>query len=313
MQKISLASMFAFFFIQYSMTAQIANQDQKKPWLSSYQESIVSLGKIAKADIGNNQSINYFSVVGSGMIFYVNAHNKTIPCLITAKHVLENVPDKWTPDKINLRLFRFQNEELHKNLGVEIPLRKNGKKLWIEPDNKSTDLACLPLLNLEEKLGISDLIIFPYRLFASKDDYFEGAQLFIFGYPGIVEPSFQTKALVRNGIVSWVSPSSPESNIILVDSDLYPGNSGGPVIKVPSPMDKFGNIVVGETPKFLGIVSAKKQAPTVLIDQNGKVVLDTLGNNFFTMESVGIGIIETAHNVKILLDKTKMLIETNKY
>lgn len=247
------------------------------------------------------------------MIFYVNAKNQTIPCLVTAKHIFQDNSIQWYPEKLNLRLFRFQNLPLDSYMGFEIKLKNLDKKLWIELDDKNTDLACIPLFNIESELKIDDLKIFPYRLFANEDDYYEGAQLMVFGYPGILEPDFRTRAIVRHGIISWIDPNNPEENIILIDCDLYPGNSGGPVMKIPSTMDKYGNIKIGDNVRFLGIVSAKRATKTPLFDSSSNQIVDSTGKPAFTWESVGIGVIESAKKVRKLLNKTQKMIEDGKY
>ena len=89
---------------------------------------------------------------------------------------------------------------------------------------------------------------------------FEGATILVLGYPGIVGNQYLVRAISRSGIVAWLNPEEPYQKPFLIDANIYPGNSGGPVIKVPAGPDRFGNFVLGGGggAKLLGIVS---QAP----------------------------------------------------
>jgi hypothetical protein len=41
----------------------------------------------------------------------------------------------------------------------------------------------------------------------------------------------------------------------LIDANIYPGNSGGPVIKIPIGVDKYGTYNLSGKPLLLGVVS----------------------------------------------------------
>lgn len=294
------------------VSAQINDENLQQSWIDKYQKAIVSIGSVSSSVSPLGFEKKLFNIHGSGMLFYVNIGNKTIPCLITAKHVFEDSTRNWFPSKLNIRLFNFQDKRLDQYFGIPLILKDQEKKYWVEPDAKNIDLACIPLWDIEEDQQIN-LSVFPYGSFATKDDYFEGAQLMIFGYPDILDQNFRTRALIRSGIISWIDPKNPTDNVILIDSDIYPGNSGGPVMKIPSGMDKYGNFSLGDKVKFIGIVSAKRATRSSIYDSQNRTILDPSGKPAFTWESVGIGTVESADRVKALLNKVKNLIESGKY
>lgn len=295
-------------FICFALKSQEIPLGPPESWINIYQETIVALGHVEKIkDPTSKKDKEIFKVIGTGMLFYVNVNNQIIPCLITAKHIFEDPQIKWFPKTLRLRHFNFNTLPLDSYLGVEMKLKEAEKKLWFDHDNSNVDLVCLPMPNLEAQLGI-DLSLFPWNSIATIDDYYEGAEILIFGFPGIVESNYHTKALVRKGIVSWIDILNPEENTILIDANIYPGNSGGPVILMPSGIDKYGNFSMGSGPKFLGIVSAKRVNRMLLFDSKGNKIVDGFGDAY-TLESVGIGIVEPAKRVKELLSKTKKLLE----
>ena len=65
------------------------------------------------------------------------------------------------------------------------------------------------------------------------------------------------RAIVRQGVVAWTNPNQPNEKTFLVDANLYPGNSGGPVIKLPFGLKKDGSLdfLTGGKLPLLGIVS----------------------------------------------------------
>src|SRR5207237_8206933 len=83
----------------------------------------------------------------------------------------------------------------------------------------------------------------------------EAAQVLVLGYPAAVANDFGRRALLRQGIVAWVSPENPAGKPFLIDANIFPGNSGGPVLLLPTGIDPAGHVLPGGAVKFLGLVS----------------------------------------------------------
>ena len=124
---------------------------------------------------------------------------------------------------------------------------------------------------------------------------------------------FWTKAILREGIISWIAPIEPGKNRILIDCNVFPGNSGGPVFKMPNGIDKQGNLVLGGKYKFLGIVSERRLSPNPIQAMgHGPIIINPQGSALYSLESMGIGVIEPCTRVLELLNEFKKNLQ-NKF
>ena len=118
------------------------------------------------------------------------------------------------------------------------------------------------------------------------------------------------RAITRSGIIAWTDPNGPSENPLLLDSNILPGNSGGPAFKVPSGLNKQGTFVVGDRIAFLGVVTADlKGYYTVTAD--GRIVQlrfpDLPLPSTAQVQVIGIGglgRVEPASKVKKLINRT---------
>jgi hypothetical protein len=150
----------------------------------------------------------------------------------------------------------------------------------------------------------------PHAIFvsdiATKDDMFEGANVVALGYPGIVGNEYLVRSIVRAGIIAWMSPDDPYGKPFLIDANIYPGNSGGPIIRIPTGLTKQGGFSIGGKPTLLGIVS---KAPG--IDQDVTLTVPGSPQPLHLKQSIplgGTGVIEPALKIPAILKK---LAETN--
>src|SRR5208283_5417479 len=80
-----------FIFLYFFSLILIA-QTKNKSWIDNWQKSTVSIGIIDTLkyeEKGKIKSKPFFNIKGTGVIFYVMINNMNIPCLITARHVLD--------------------------------------------------------------------------------------------------------------------------------------------------------------------------------------------------------------------------------
>ena len=54
--------------------------------------------------------------------------------------------------------------------------------------------------------------------------------------------------------MAWLNPKGPSDEQFLIDANVYPGNSGGPVIKAPNGSNPQGGFQLGGRTALLGIV-----------------------------------------------------------
>ncbi len=284
--------------------------------IDDWQKSTVSLGVIELiTDVspeGKEIKKPIYKAIGTGILFYVKVNNEVIPTLVTAKHVFEDSLRKWKPAELQLRFSWFDDKPVDEYFGFRLPLIEGGKKNWFAHDNPEVDLAAMPLLIPKGvDIGIESIKVQPYSQIATQDDLYEGANVFVLGYPGAIGSEYWTKALVRQGIISWVSRSDSLKSKILIDCDVFPGNSGGPVFYIPIGIGKDGNIQSGGEIKFLGIISQRRFSPTEVVDSKTQnpILIDSIGTKLMSFESIGIGIVEPAMRVKELLRSIEKELE----
>jgi len=287
-------------------TVTMAQEQPKKSWVEAVKDATVAIGSIRKAKVQTPMGEvekDIFAVVGTGVIMALPNQKKGIPWIVTAKHVFYNPDDKWDPESLQIRFNWFDQKPVDEYLGITIKLKENAEHLWIAHEDSSIDLAAIQLVISIKDAGRKSVNPVPVQAYASSSDLYEGASIFAFGYPGAVGPSYWTRAVIRTGIVAWVSPEKPLYNTCLIDSLIYPGNSGGPVFKVPTGVDQFGNLNVGGKVAFLGIISKgrKEFNPLSAKGKAIKIQGSTGPVVLLSEQWIGIGVVEPAARVKELL------------
>lgn len=236
-----------------SQTQSEQSPAPKADWREVWRNATVAFGEIAHEPAINH---DFFHALGTGVI--VSTDTRTA-YFVTAKHMFCNPDEKFHPTQLRIRFAWQDHRSVYEYLGLPFNLRDNeGKDLWRSLDD-DTDIAAIPAslivadLPAEDRLNGYDSI--PVRDVIG--GAYEGESVLIFGYPGIVGNEKLVRAIVRQGIVAWTNPTHPDERTFLVDANLYPGNSGGPVIQLPFGFKKDGSIdfLHGGELKLLGIVS----------------------------------------------------------
>ncbi len=155
--------------------------------------------------------------------------------LVTCKHVIEG------SDKIFITI-GHGNEEIE----LDIVKYKEGIysktfNVWHEhPSNEDYDLAVIPINfpHIKSKIPNADYFRSDTQIASTeliKDlGVSEGDSVFILGYPNVFKDANNNdvaKFIARSGIIANLEPLlKAESNEFIIDSLIFPGNSGGPVI-----------------------------------------------------------------------------------
>jgi hypothetical protein len=210
---------------------------------------------------------------------------------------------------LHIRFSWFDDKPVDEYLGIRIDLKRKRKHLWVAHPDPAVDLACLPLIITQDLAEREKAPTVTLEDFATAEEIYEGAPIVVLGYPGAVGPHFWTRAIVRQGIISWVSPTKPRSDVFLIDSNMFPGNSGGPVFKLPAGTDRHGHFAAGGKVSFLGIVTQARiqKLPVTVggkeleVQLQGRKKLETP----FVPSFIGLGVIEPALRVKQLLATAK--------
>jgi len=278
-------------------------------WIDPWRNATVAIGHVHSFPVagraGQPSRRKFFVVVGTGIMFRLKDDPTKTPWLVTAKHVFLDQAEGWAPSHLQIRFSWVDDQPVDQHLGVRITLTQRGRRRWLVHPDPAVDLACLPLIIPPDEAGRTQIPAVTMDDFASAKDIYEGAPVVVLGYPGAVGPHFWTRAIVRQGIIAWVSPTKSQSTPFLIDSNVFPGNSGGPVFKLPAGTDRHGHFAAGGKVTFLGIVTQARIQKLPLTVGGKELEVQLKGRKkpeaLFVPSFVGLGVIEPALRIKQLL------------
>lgn len=294
-----------------------SQSDSAKSWIDILSRSTISFGIDTIVDFReNNGSIvkkRVFNIIGTGVIFYTKLMKGrdtiVIPTIVTAKHVFYNPDENYYPKSLNIRFKWDDKKPLDKYFGIKIDLLDDkNQRLWIAHPDTSVDLACLAI-NLDEKVSDGQAVsVLPYNIISSLENSFEAQEIFALGFPGIGGLNYATKPIVRRGVISWISPINPDNTPFLIDCNVFPGNSGGPIFSNNFGVGKSGDFNVAGNFFFIGIVSKGLSKINYVGSQNYNFIFDDKGGKILSVETFSLGIIEPGERVRELLQHAQKLI-----
>ena len=264
------------------------NAPQTRPEvLSHWTRSTISLGRL--------DDHQRYTTLGSGVLAAVDEHHA---CILTAKHMVDDPTNNWKPTEIQMRLPRNTASDTSNDQGVKISLVVNNAPLWKAIDD--SDLAIIPLPDLSQVPDVHAVSVNDFG--SSEDDLFQGASVLVLGYPGVIGEDPLSFPILRNGIVAWTDPADRLGHPFLVDANLMPGNSGGPVFHIPVGFNRFGELLfAGGKLSLIGIVS---KVPQQNVDIHIETGAGTAQNLQWKVKGIGgIGVIEPASKAKKLVEQ----------
>jgi hypothetical protein len=189
--------------------------------------------------------------VGTNMFSYV---------LVTAKHVLDDI--KGSSGTL---ILRKRNDDAFERFAHEIPLRTNGVGRWVT--HPEADVA---VMRVELPSDI-DLQLISTDLFATDQNLtdFEigpGQELLVLGFPLGLEANAAGFPILRSGrIASFPLIPTSKTKTFLLDFQVFPGNSGGPVVLVARNPTFKGATHIMTIQCLVGVVS-KEMAATERVE-----------------------------------------------
>jgi V8-like Glu-specific endopeptidase len=237
----------SFICLIIASTSLAADADKKRTsyFNDNWMKTVVSIEVILKS--GDEKPI------GTG--FLVNSQNNHI-LLLTAKHVILDKEGNVIKN-LAVRLNNRSGKSIL--LGDEIIKKLTGGKWFL---SKTSDIACQFIYRKET----SDVLFISISDFLSAAELNVGAPLVILGFPvGIRSDEFAVP-IARKAMVART-----DSDIIIVDGFVFPGNSGGPVVY--SPTIKFGkgiNSAVLNKQRLIGLVSQSINYVDIAVSQQTK-------------------------------------------
>lgn len=171
--------------------------------------------------------------------------------LVTNRHVFENRTEVF---------LRFNTEDGNFKTFRQPLVFSEGETLWLAHPNKEVDLA---LLNVDPYILKNNSITPSFineEMFAYFSDFEDvgisvGDDVYVIGFPMGIAGDGQNFPCVKSGVISRIdSEVITKNKAFMIDSSIFPGNSGGPVILKPTIISLDGTVAVGK-PFLLGVVS----------------------------------------------------------
>jgi S1-C subfamily serine protease len=231
-------------------------------------DTVIAIGK----QTGTGASVRK-QWIGTGFLYAtfqnINAEDPTKSDykihLVTNKHVLNN------QENIILR-FNPQNGQAATDFPLALK-KADGTNVWTGHQNPHVDVA---VIGLNAQMLVDAGMKFSY--FKSESDILtkqnmidegvsEGDFIYVLGFPMGMMPSDRQHVIVRGGIIARIRDVFEDrSNSFTIDSLVFPGNSGGPVIIKPEASFIQGTKAMNKA-ALIGIVKSYIPYTDVAISQ----------------------------------------------
>lgn len=210
--------------------------------------------------------------------------------LITADHVLSGFPG----DVATITLRSFENGN-YKPLFHQIKIRESGKPIWVKHPN--ADVAAMNVAlprNCDLQLISTDLLATDELL--KEFEVQPGDELFVFGYPLGLPSNEAGFPILRSARIANF-PITPVASTVtfLLDFEIFPGNSGGPVLFNSQNRFYSGGTHIGITRFLMGIVS-QELAPS----QTFNTLDETITKRYKLKVAVAVHAIFVKEIIKLL-------------
>ncbi|GMV49395.1 MAG: hypothetical protein NBKEAIPA_03241 [Nitrospirae bacterium] len=278
-------------------------------WIDHWRAATVAIGHRQEYRVqspgGRTSTKPFFAIDGTGVLFSLYGTRAQTTWLVTAKHVLYDPAENWAPSSLGMMFSQSPHGNGRQALEIPLQLTKGTRRLWYPHPDESVDLACLPVPLTLRPSKTGALTSIAWMDIATKSDLYEGVPVVVLGYPTAFDLPDSPRAIVRQGIVSWVSPSRPGSEVFLIDSHVFPGNSGGPVFRLPAVMNRQGHLATAGTVALLGIVTQARIQILPLMAGGKQVELHLedrkASEPLLALSYIGLGMVEPAYRIKQLL------------
>lgn len=208
--------------------------------------------------------------------------------LVTAAHVLENVQG----EKATLFL-RWEKDGAVEKLPYEIAIRAGEKPLWVR--HPTADVAAMRVaLPAMADLRLASTLLLATDALLQQHQIGPGEELIVLGYPRGAEANEAGFPILRSGrIASYPLTPMAKTGTFLLDFQVFPGNSGGPVFLYSRNrfQDEQNRPVTVQC--MLGLVSREVQ----IVERT-----KTADGEKTTMQPLGIGVVVHASFIREVLD-----------
>jgi hypothetical protein len=215
------------------------------------------------------QDTNYYPI-GSGLVVFYNNFN----FIVTNAHIAKKT-------ELFLRFNLKSNPNQSLRVSINKMIKSSNGPWYFAPHS---DVAVIPLSTypeIQNKIDSIDIKPMGVSIFKTWDYLNEGDDIYILGFPIGLGTEQHYSPVYRSGIISL----KENKNEFLIDANIYPGNSGGPVFLKPSVYDYRKNSIGEVTPAYLiGIVSSyipytdvavsqQTQRPRIIFEENSGLAI----------------------------------------
>ena len=171
--------------------------------------------------------------------------------LVTNRHVFK--------DKINIYL-RLNKKDGKAKIFKQNLSFDNNEPRWLEHRNKNVDLALLNISPKKLEENDIDFTFFKEEMFSYYKNFKKigievGDETYILGFPLGISGIIQNYACAKWGIISRIDKELIyKKKAFLLDSSIFPGNSGSPVILKPT-LESLNGTQAVLNEYLLGVVS----------------------------------------------------------
>lgn len=202
---------------------------------------------------------------GTGFFFKFKFGDRSIPLIITNKHVVRNAKK----GRLKFKVQKDGSWNREDSVTIEI---NDFEKGWIMHPDSDVDLCAFPMVNLIEKMvelgkiphysTITEDIIPTQEEY---DNFMAIEEIVMIGYPNGIWDSANNLPILRKGITA-THPNIDYNgkSEFLIDAACFPGSSGSPVflLNLGGYSDRSGVYVGTTRVKFLGVLYSGPQHTT---------------------------------------------------
>jgi hypothetical protein len=186
--------------------------------------------------------------IGFATGFFFEQEGRTF--LVTNRHVVVKEEDEFYPDRLVVRIHTSKTDILPTR-DVVLPLYEaNGRPLWLE-HSKGIDIIALEIGHL---LKETDMVTCwkPDNVLQLDAKLEVGSQVLVIGYPmGLYEPKSYLPILRSGMLATTYGIAFDELPLCLIDANLHKGDSGSPVLTVPSEVIEGVALPPSHLPSYL--------------------------------------------------------------
>lgn len=194
------------------------------------------------------------------LIWEAQETSGSLPLLATAAHVLDHMKGEFA--QISLRKKQQDAWSRHNH---RFRIRNGNHPCWTSHDK--FDVAIIPL---QLPPGTHNVVV-PLDMLATSDsfgamDLQPGDSLTTLGYPyGAMSHSAGFPILRRGPIASFPLPPARSVYSMILDLEVFPGNSGGPVLFTGSePRARGGSSVISGSSYVVGLMTKSRYRPEMI-------------------------------------------------